>query len=544
MNHSFVKLVDAMNNLRLTVPYQTRFTTIVMLALLAGCNFENIRELPTPPNKALVAFEEIPLTGGTDTRWMKQFHPFIGATPIDIDGDGAMEIFVGSGYNQKDALYQYQDGELRNIIHQTKLSSTQNAHGANSIDIDNDGDVDLFVARSKGLFLYLNDGSGHFSSRKIPLALQPHSTPLNVALGDIDRDGDADLYVSVFVDYKNFKSATFNDPSHAKANILLRNDGRLQFTDITSVAGVAAKQNTFTSSFIDLNNDKWQDLIVSQNTGQVEIYKNEGNGTFSRQPFGNSWGYWMSLTPGDVDKDGDQDLFFSNTASTIPAFLLNAVDDRNDDQSANYDWMLMRNDGDFVFNEVTKNYQLDGYGFGWGGAFEDLSLNGEFELLVAQNYIKWPGHKFNKMSGKSFVLYKNSYYQADALNLGNPNFGQSPLILDINNDGRPDVFWINMEGVGRAYLNRSSNHFLTLVFPDNTESLGAKAVLKTKAGSSYTRVIQNNTGMSTDPMTMLTFGLGKNLPALQSMEIEWLDGSKEVIDFPPIDQIIHISHPR
>ena len=515
----------------------------LLLALLVGCDRESIRTLPETANKALVAFEEIPLIGGTATRWAEQSHPFIGATPIDIDGDGYLEIFIGGGTNQRDTLYQYQNGALHNIIHKTKLSDTQATHGTTSIDIDDDGDVDLLVARSKGLFLYLNDGQGQFSRRQIPLRLQPATTPLSVAISDIDQDGDADLYVSAFIAYKSFRSVTFNDPSHARANILLRNDGGLQFTDITAAAGVASLQNTFTSTFIDLNNDNWQDLVVAQNTGQVEVYKNEGNSTFTRQPFQTNWGFWMGVAPGDIDKDGDQDLFFTNSGSSIPSMMLELLGDGRDDQPRNYDWLLMRNDGNFTFTEVTKPYALNGYGFSWGAAFEDISLNGDLELLVAQNYIKWPPHEYHKMSGKTFVLHKNAYYQAEGFGLANPAFGQSPLILDIDHDGRPDVFWINMEGTGRAYLNRSSNHFLTLVFPDNLASIGAKAVLKTNTGASYTRIVQNNTGMSTDPITMLTFGLGEKVPSLQSLVIQWLDGATEVIDFPPIDQIIHITHP-
>ena len=61
---------------------------------------------------------------------------------------------------------------------------------------------------------------------------------------------------------------------------------------------------------------------------------------------------------------------------------------------------------------MTAEYQLDDYGFAWGAIFEDLTLNGELELLVAQNYIKWPFHQWAKLSGKSFVLSESAYYHA------------------------------------------------------------------------------------------------------------------------------------
>ena len=80
------------------------------------------------------------------------------------------------------------------------------------------------MARNDGVFLYVNNG-GVFSPREIPINSPADSEPLNVAVGDIDGDGDGDLYVSFFVDVSHFRSATYNDPSHAKTNILLRNDG-------------------------------------------------------------------------------------------------------------------------------------------------------------------------------------------------------------------------------------------------------------------------------------------------------------------------------
>ena len=253
-------------------------------------------------------------------------------------------------------------------------------------DLDNDGDTDLLLARNDGVYLYLNN-NGVFAKKKIELSAPSNSTPLNVAVGDIDKDGDGDLYVSFFVDFKNFKSATYNVPEHAKTNLLLLNNGNLTFSDITESSNTASLQNTFLSSFIDLDGDSWLDLIVAQNTGQVEIFRNLKNNTFESVGVKTGWGFWMGLTAGDIDKDGDQDLFFSNVGNSIPKFLLELGDAR-DDQPRNYGWILLRNDGDFKLENITNEYELDDYGFAWGVAFEDLRLDGELELLVAQNYIK------------------------------------------------------------------------------------------------------------------------------------------------------------
>ena len=129
-----------------------------------------------------------------------------------------------------------------------------------------------------------------FSPREIPINSPADSEPLNVAVGDIDGDGDGDLYVSFFVDVSHFRSATYNDPSHAKTNILLRNDGDFNFTDITESSGTASKQNTFLAGFMDLNEDGWLDLVVAQNTGQVEFFRNRQDGTFDSVEVKTGWG--------------------------------------------------------------------------------------------------------------------------------------------------------------------------------------------------------------------------------------------------------------
>ncbi|MGI9305701.1 MAG: CRTAC1 family protein [Gammaproteobacteria bacterium] len=504
--------------------------------VLASCSFETVRVLPADEAAALAPFEEIPVVGGAN-EWSEEYHPFVGAAPLDIDGDGGLEIFVGGGHGYDDMLFAYQDGRLTNIIAGLGLSDKKATHGANSLDIDGDGDTDLLLARADGVFLYENTG-GAFMRRRIPANLPPDSAPLNIAAGDIDRDGDADLYISAFVDLAHFRSATFNDPAHAKTNILLRNDGGFQFTDITEESGAASLQNTFLASFMDLDGDGWQDLIAAQNTGQVEIFRNLQNGSFASEKTNTGWGFWMGLAAGDLDRDGDQDLFFTNSGTSVSHALLEWAGDGTEAQPRNYGWILLRNDGGFKFSDITAENMLDDYGFAWGAAFEDLTLDGELELLVAQNYIKWFMHRIAKLPGKSFVRRNGAYYHAPSLGLENRAFSQTPLLADINGDGRPDVFWADMEGVGRAFLNRSPNNFIALRFPDDARSIGAKARLVFDGGEkSYAREVQNNSGMSADHDSLLVFGLGEKTGAAQLI-IEWPDGEIQTIDNPPPNEVI------
>ena len=510
---------------------KTAVAPLAPLAILSAC----VSAIPVTGWSA-VLFEAIPID--FEIVWDKAVHPFTGAAAIDIDGDEQDEVFIGGGLNQEDRLYRFVDGELVDIIEGTGLSGADAAHGAMSIDLDSDGDVDLALARAGGVYLYLNDGSGKFSERLIPVESQPlQSEPFQVAVTDYDRDGDVDLYVSYFVAFPHFRSATFNDPDHAKLNRLLRNEGDLSFTDVTDEAGVAGSANSFGAILIDLNNDLYDDLVIAQNTWQVEIFENNKDGTFTQRPLDTGYGFWMGVGAGDIDNDGDQDLFFPNVGNSILALLTRG--DIRRDQRHSHDWSLMRNNGDFQFTEVISEWGMDREGFAWGGVFEDVNLDGKLDLFVAQNYIKWPIHKWFKLESRAFLQVTDSngepvFRHEPDLGLSNKHFGQSSLFVDLDGDARLDYFWINMGDQQQAYLSRSTGNFVSFRLPDDIEHLGTRIYLETDVGRSYTRQFIAGQGYLTDQASELVFGLGEQT-AVNRAVVTWPNGAERVIESPAIN---------
>ncbi len=509
------------------------------VAIFLGLSTLNETIRPGPSALDVRAFKEIPVS--FEHRWSKTTHPFSGAAVIDADGDGAPEIFVAGGEGQDDVLLAFRDGMLVDSGTSFGAASKQASHGATALDLDNDGDVDLAVARNDGVYLHLNEG-GNFTSHKVPIIFGKDEVPLSVAVSDVNGDGHADLYVSVFITFPAFKSATFNDGEHAKKNRLLLNNGNLTFTDITASSGTASKQNTFTSAFADLDGDGQQDLIVSQNTGEIELFRNLGDGRFEARPTSSGYGFWMGLGVGDVDGDGDQDLFFSNLGVSIPSFLTRG--DLKDDQRHAPEWLLFRNDGGFKFTDVTAAYGLTGYGFSWGAVFEDLNLDGRLDLMVAQNYIKWPLHKIAPLGSKAFLQQsengKPGFYHDDALGLDNRHFAQTPLIADLDSDGRPDMLWLNMDGPLRAFLNTSKRNFLTIAVPDTQRFLGANVSVETDKGVLYTRQVMGSIGLMSDQTSKLFFGLG-DAKVLKQVTIVTADGKRLVATAPGINRTLKAS---
>lgn len=509
-----------MNNFRACLQFNTFVFGTCMLISACATDSQGF-DAETP-------FEEIPVSFSHN--WDETTHPFSGAAVIDVNGDGRMEVFVGGGNKQADSLLSYRNGQLQDIINDTGLSSMSATYGSVSIDIDNDSDVDLIVARENGLYLYIND-KGTFSQKQIPVNLPKDSVILSVALADIDHDKDADLYLSVFASFASFRSGVFNDPEHAKPNILLLNNGDLTFTDITNSSNVAGKQNTFLSVFTDLDNDGWQDLVVSQNTGEVEIFRNNRDRTFTAIPTDSGFGFWMGLAVGDIDRDGDQDLFFSNAGNSIPDFLTRG--DIREDQRHNHEWLLLRNEGDFKFTDITADYGITGEGFAWGAIFEDLNLDGRLDLLVAQNYIKWPIHKLFKLPARTYLQTDSGedFQHVKELGLENPYYGQTPLSVDLDNDGKPDLIWINMNGPVRAFLNHSTHGFFKVSVPEQAKLLGTRIQIVTKSGESYTKEVLTSTGMLSDQTSDLVYGLGDS-KEVEKVVIMRPDGTSQTTQSP------------
>ena len=281
---------------------------------------------------------------------------------------------------------------------------------------------------------------------------------------------------------------------------------------MTAEAGVAGEANTFGAILLDLNGDFYDDLVVAQNTWEVEIFENMKDGTFEPRPTNTGYGFWMGVGAGDIDNDGDQDLFFPNVGNSIPAAL--TMGDIFPDQRHSHDWSLLRNEGDFKFTEVVSDWAIDNEGFAWGGVFEDVNLDGKLDLFVAQNYVKWPIHRLFKLEGRAYLQDTNEagdpyFRNAPELGLKNKRYGQSSLFVDLNGDNRLDYFWVNMNDEQAAFLNTSEGNFISFRLPDDIEHLGTQIYVVTENGKSYTRQFIAGEGYLTNQSSDLVFGLNE-----------------------------------
>ncbi|MBL8343299.1 MAG: CRTAC1 family protein [Rubrivivax sp.] len=513
------------------------------LAVTAACTVLVADEPRRPPPPGITEPVLLALAVPFEHRWARDSsHPLLAAAAIDIDGDGRDEVFLGGSAGQPDALLVWHEGALVDRAAALQLGDTRATYGALSLDLDGDGRVDLLTVGEAGLTLWLNRGA-RFEPRAIEVKLPPDAVPLAVTAGDFDRDGRVDLYLSLFVAPAKFRSPVFNDPAHAKTNVLLRNLGELAFQDVTDRV-TAGLQNTFTSSFVDLDRDGWLDLVLAQNTGEAEILHNRGQGRFERLPLRTGYGFWMGLAFGDLHGKGHLDIFVSNAGSSIPGFVVRG--DRRDDQPAALPWLLLRNDGGMRFTDIGEAAGLGGFGFAWGGSFEDINLDGALDLLVAENYVRWPIHRLFKLPGKVLLGGAGGaaggprFFTSEAG--ANASYGHVPLIADLDGDGRNDLLWANMDGAARAYLNRTPGRYLSVRLPDTPRSIGARVRLEGVPGAAVRYVIAGE-GLTSDRTAQHTFGMPAGSAAPTALKVEWPDGRFTTIENPLLHTRLVVAAP-
>ena len=457
-------------------------------------------------------FQEVELDH-THAGDLKASLPFMGMCAVDIDGDGVDEIFIGGGHGSEDALFRFSGDRFAPVAGFSGFDKAEKdaTFGSASLDVTGDGLDDLFVARESGVYLFINQGGGAFEGEEISFGLADNTVPLSVALGDVDQDGDVDLYVSGYIKVELMEGQTNFDKTYGGYSYLLRNEGNNVFVDASEESGVFRKHNTFTAMFVDLDNDGWPDLTVAQDTGLVETWRNQGDGTFEVLENPTVYSFPMGIGAGDVDNDGDVDLYYSNVGRTLPQQLVKG--NLTADDPFNPFYTLLRNDAGTGFTDVAEATGSEDLGFGWGVLMADFNNDSLMDLYAAQNYATFPGVEF-------FDLYPGRLLQQtpegqffsveEEAGLTNKNFGVTQVVSDFNQDGWQDIVLGNVTGETRAFLSGGSHgaSWLQVRLPDGAAALNSRVQVTMADGRELTRQLFASESFASDQTDVVHFGLG------------------------------------
>ena len=236
----------------------------------------------------------------------------------DVNGDGLDDLFVGGAKLQPSALFlQTARGFAPTGPDPWRADSLSEAVAAVFLDVDGDGDLDLYVGTAGNEFwgqhealrdqLYLGDGDGGFEAAP-PGALPDLFTQTGTVVpSDVDSDGDIDLFVGGRV-----VAREYGQPAQSA---LLLNDGRGRFRDATATWAPSLERAGMVTSatWADLDGDGRADLTVAGEWMAPTVYRNTGR-ALERIDDGlaEATGWWTALTSADLDGDGDVDLVLGN----------------------------------------------------------------------------------------------------------------------------------------------------------------------------------------------------------------------------------------
>ena len=390
---------------------------------------------------------------------------------FDMDNDGDLDMYQVNQLPDKkllllnevprdqikylrDKLYRNDNGRFKDVTKEVGIS-TNVSYGlsVNASDFNGDGWVDLYIANdyAEPDFMYFNNGDGTF--RNVINEELKHITQLSMGsdTGDINNDGMMDLITTDMTPEDHYRSKTnmasmstevFETMVKAGAhyqymsNTLQVNTGVGGFSDIANMAGVAFTDWSWASLLVDLDNDGWKDIIVSNGIKK------------------------------DVDNNDYRAIVQGLDVNTTPEELLEISKNAPSQPISNY---AFKNKGNFEFEKVTKDWGFDAPSFSNGMAYGDLDNDGDldvvtnnmeseafvFENKATGNFIKFnfEGPDMNKfgLGAKVIIYYK-----------GNIQSGENSLTRGFLSSVEPGVFF----GLGKEVsIDRAE-----IIWPDGKKN--------------------------------------------------------------------------
>lgn len=388
-----------------------------------------------------------------------------GAAAGDYDGDGWIDLFLGQT-DGPPVLYRNlgpdpETGEVRFENAASAAGILEPERGANCglwVDVDNDGDLDLYITATNlpRYFLYINRGDGTFSEcaleRGADLTSSVPHFGVSAAAGDYDNDGYPDIVVTEWL----FRQLVDDESSGLR---LLRNLGKDKpgyFVDVTESAGVIMPRGapqgenvpipdrspvSFAPRFTDLDGDGLVDLAVTSDYGTSRLFWGNGDGTFTDGTVSAGIGTGtneMGSAIADYDGDGRLEWFVT---SIHHGARIESEGNR-----------LYRNEGGRIFSDRTREAGVDDTGWGWGAAFFDYDNDAFIDLIATNGLPQLNGEFFARYTAWPTTLWRNNGEGGIATTFSDVGkqcgitddlSGKGLLTFDYDNDGDLDVFIVN-----------------------------------------------------------------------------------------------------
>jgi hypothetical protein len=332
-----------------------------------------------------------------------------------------------------------------NLFSQTYFSRVTNTGDLNTSaggissswgDINNDDLPDILKVFGSSVKIFVNDGDGTFTEKSSGHLTSTSFFQNSAVFGDYNNDGNLDIYIS------NLGPGTPIQPGQPlkpQINYLYKNSGAPNFSfDLITNNGLDADSNmTWTSSWVDYDNDGDIDLLVPGDQGDKDLfYENNGDGTFTENE------ELLFLDPGefsaaggwtDFDNDGDQDLLIVNYQGVNNELY------KND---------LIEN-GEIGFTKIAGQPLVTDRDYDLAPSFGDYDNDGDMDVFIGT----WIGNR-------NLLFTNNGNFNFSKVS-GEPIVEQTWTLaytwLDFDNDGFLDCFVANSQGEKNSLYHNNGN---------------------------------------------------------------------------------------
>jgi hypothetical protein len=508
-----------------------------------------------------------------------------GGALFDCDGDGRLDVLLVQSHRSPNAVgsfppgstlgcrlfRQTEAGAFEDVSESSGLSQSDYGVGCAVGDVDNDGDLDLYITCYRQDRLYLNDASGKFHDVTETSGIEETDWGTCAAFLDYNRDGWLDLVVVNYtVDplYDHSVACGFREglvsycgPQKFQPTVdrLYRNDGpqidsqgnsTVHFTDVTDASGLGSlKTFGFGVVCVDVNADGWQDIFVANDGAMNRLWINQKDGTFTDEAVvrgcaangdGNAEA-GMGIAFGDVAHNGLTDFVVTHLSGE-KATLYRATREGTFEDASRMAGLV----------EPTSRHT------GWGAALIDFNHDGELDLAIANGLVipchsKFPPHGEDNFQVRHDVIHDpdrfwRDYADQNVFFMGrgnghfrdatgesgafctNPGSGRALIHGDIDNDGDIDLVVTNCGGNARLYRNDFSKagHWLMVRAFDpllHRDAIGAEIRVRVR-GKVYAGHVTSASSYLASNDLRVHFGLADS-DAYEQILVRWPDGPVE-----------------
>ena len=547
-----------------------------------------------------------------------------GVAIADYDNDGLPDIYLLSTDGPNRLYKNKGDFQFEDVTAQAGVDGSIDGQdvwgaGASFGDVDNDGDQDLLVCNMGAAnLLYLNQGDGTFVESATRAGLSYQGASKVASFCDYDGDGDLDIYLltnqvreldgkakvnlvdgvpTVHPDYQDFYQMIEGRMVHAgERDVLYQNQGNGTFTDVSQAAGIAGHDLGLSVTWLDYNNDGWQDIYVGNDFKTPDhLYQNNGDGTFTdviaSVTHHTPW-FSMGADAGDLNNDGHIDMMVADMSGTSHYKQKVNMGDMSDSgwflvYGAPRQYMrnaLFANTGAGRFIDLAFMADLDSTDWTWSVRFADLDNDGLLDIYVTNGHARNSNdsdlanelrEKMKTMTKQEIaelgfdippLLEKNLVYRnrgdfdfeskGEDWNLDLEGVSNGAAFADLDRDGDLDLVVNNLKEKATVYRNQSGKGNRALVELRGSESnyfgVGAKVEIWHGDGepmTHQTRAIIPVRGYISSNESIAHFGLGDD--SLRKLRITWPNGKvQEFTDIPAnqhyvvVEQSAAANHPE